>query len=144
MFSKACEYGIRATIFIAEQSLIGQKVGQIAIAKAIDSPEAFTAKTLQILTRNNLVSSDKGPNGGFYLDNKQLNKTCLSQIVVAIDGNDIFKGCALGLKKCNEKMPCPVHFQFKSIRDELQQMLESTTVQDLAIGLKSGLTFLKR
>jgi Rrf2 family transcriptional regulator, iron-sulfur cluster assembly transcription factor len=144
MFSKACEYGIRATIFIAEQSIAGEKVGQIAIAKAIDSPMAFTAKTLQILTRNNIVSAERGPNGGFYLDANQLNTVMLSNIVSAIDGNEIYRGCALGLKHCNEKMPCPVHFQFKSIRDELQQMLETTTLQDLAIGLKSGLTFLKR
>lgn len=144
MFSKACEYAIRAAIFIAEQSLQKRKVGLKEIAKAIDSPEAFTAKTLQILTRNTLVSSDKGPNGGFYLNDEQLRSICLKHLVESIDGNGIYKGCGLGLKACNDKKPCPVHFQFKAIRDELQQMLETTTLQDLAIGIKSGATFLKR
>jgi len=55
MFSKACEYGIKASIFIAEQSLKGDKVGQVAITKAINSPEAFTAKTLQILKNKELL-----------------------------------------------------------------------------------------
>ena len=144
MFSKACEYAIRASIFISGKSLQQIKVGQKEIAKAIDSPEAFTAKTLQILTRNNIISSDKGPHGGFYFSKDQLKNIYLQHIVKAIDGTIVYKGCGLGLKTCNESKPCPVHFQFKAIRDELKQMLETTSIQDLAIGTKSGETFLKR
>jgi len=42
MFSKSCEYAIRACIFIAAESLKRVKVGQKTIAQAIGSPEAFT------------------------------------------------------------------------------------------------------
>ena len=66
MFSKACEYGIRASIFIAEQSLLDKKVSLKDIAKAIDSPEAYTSKILQQLSRNFIINSDKGPTGGFF------------------------------------------------------------------------------
>ena len=44
MFSKACEYGIRASILIASESVNGNRLGLITIAKKIDSPEAFTSK----------------------------------------------------------------------------------------------------
>lgn len=144
MFSKACEYGIRAAIFIAEHSINGERVGQKAIAAAIDSPEAFTAKTLQILTRNHLISAERGPHGGFFFSPEQLQRVRLSDIVAAIDGESIYRGCGLGLKTCNEKAPCPVHFQFKKIREELRQMLETSTIKDLATGLHAGKTFLKR
>ncbi len=144
MFSKACEYAIRATIFIAEQSLQKSKVGQKAIARAIDSPEAFTAKTLQKLTRNNVVSADKGPHGGFYLNEDQLATICLKHIVEAIDGNALFVACGLGLTKCNDKKPCPVHHQFKAIRENLTQMLENTTVQNMARQMKKGDAYLKQ
>ena len=144
MFSKSCEYAIKATIYIAEQSLKGEIVGQKAIVKAINSPEAFTAKTLQILTKSNVISSNKGPKGGFFLDESQLKKTYLSNIVSVVDGDEIYKGCGLGLKMCNEKQPCPVHSKFKLIRESLKEMLETTTVEDLAVGLKSGLSFLKQ
>lgn len=144
MFSKACEYAIRASIFIAKQSLLQKKVGRTEIAKAIESPMEFTAKTLQTLTRNNIISSHKGPHGGFYLTSMQLSNVSLKQIVQAIDGNEIYKGCGLGLKTCNENKPCPVHFQFKMIRDDLENMLATTTIQDMAIGIKAGETFLKR
>ena len=144
MFSKACEYGIKATLYVAHQSLLGNRVGLKDIAKAIDSPEAFTAKSLQQLAKNGVVNSLKGPTGGFNIAKENLAKTKLCHIVEAIDGNSIYVACGLGLKECNELKPCPVHDQFKAIRDELKAMLETTTVQELAIRLHEGGAFLKR
>ncbi len=144
MFSKACEYGIRASIFIAEQSLIDRKVSLKDVAEAIDSPAAYTSKILQKLSRNNIINSDKGPTGGFSMGKKELEKVKLGSIVFAIDGESIYNGCGLGLKKCNEKMPCPVHNQFKMIRDQLKKMLETTTVLSLAVDYEKGFSFLKR
>ena len=144
MFSKACEYGIRASIFIAEQSLLDKKVSLKDIAKAIDSPEAYTSKILQQLSRNFIINSDKGPTGGFSMSKQELEEVKLSTVVTAIDGDAIYKGCGLGLKNCNEKMPCPVHNQFKVVREELREMLETTLVKSLTMDFKEGLTFLKR
>ncbi len=144
MFSKACEYGIRASIYIAEQSLLNRKVSLKDVAQAIESPTAYTSKILQKLTRNSIINSDKGPTGGFSMDKEELEKVKLSSIVFAIDGENIYNGCGLGLKQCNEKKPCPVHNQFKVIRNELKKMLETTTVKSLAVDYEKGLTFLKR
>jgi Rrf2 family iron-sulfur cluster assembly transcriptional regulator len=144
MFSKACEYGIRASIYIAEQSLLERKVSLKEIAEAIESPTAYTSKILQQLSRNFIINSDKGPTGGFSMDTQEMEKVNLSTIVFAIDGDSIYNGCGLGLKKCNEQKPCPVHDQFKLVRDELKSMLERTTVKSLAVNFEKGLTFLKR
>jgi Rrf2 family iron-sulfur cluster assembly transcriptional regulator len=144
MFSKACEYGIRASIFIAEQSLLDKKVSLKDIAKAIDSPEAYTSKILQQLSRNFVINSDKGPTGGFSMNKQELDNVKLSTVVTAIDGEAIYNGCGLGLKNCNEEMPCPAHNQFKIIRDQLKIMLETTLVKSLTMDFKDGLTFLKR
>lgn len=144
MFSKACEYGIKATIYIALQSMDGRRVGLRDIAQQINSPLAFTAKILQELAKNNIVNSVKGPSGGFEIAKNKMDKVKLSHIVMAIDGDSIYKGCGLGLKECNAKEPCPVHDKFNKIRNELRLMLESTSIYELSLGLKSGLTFLKR
>lgn len=144
MFSKACEYAIRATIYIAVQSNKDNRVGIKDISKEIDSPEAFTAKILQQLSRNNIISSIKGPHGGFEIDKNEMSKIKLSHIVMAIDGDTIYKGCGLGFKQCSETQPCPVHDKFKVVRDELKHMLETTNVLELSVGLKKGLTFLHR
>jgi len=143
MFSKACEYGIRATIFIAAESLKNNRVGQKEIAEEIDSPVAFTAKILQKLVHRNIVSSAKGVGGGFSVEKFRLKEIRLVDVVEAIDGDSIFRGCGLGLNDCSEDHPCPVHDKFKSIRGELTTMLENTTLEELAMGIKSGNTFLR-
>ena len=143
MFSKSCNYAIKASIFIAKYSLENEKVGFVDVAKEIDSPQAFTAKILQILVKAGIIDSVKGVNGGFYIPMRRIAATYLVQIVHAIDGDAVFSGCGLGLNQCDENHPCPVHDKFKSIRDELSAMLHSTNLEELALGIKSGETFLK-
>ncbi|SDZ97228.1 transcriptional regulator, BadM/Rrf2 family [Flavobacterium gillisiae] len=143
MFSKTCEYGIRATIFIASQSYQDNRVGLKDIAQKIDSPEAFTAKILQILSKNNIIHSIKGVGGGFEIPKNTMSQIKLIQIVSAIDGDRVFTGCGLGLNHCSEDHPCPVHDKFKEIRNGLATMLENTNLEELALGIKSGDTFLR-
>jgi Rrf2 family protein len=144
MFSKACEYDIRAAIYIAMSSLNDDRVSLRDIAYKIASPEAFTAKILQQLVHHQIIRSVKGAYGGFEIDKKQMKHITLSHIVIAIDGDTLFHGCALGLPECSDRYPCPVHHHFKRIRTELKTMLETTTLHQLAIGLETGMAFLKR
>lgn len=143
MFSKACEYGIKATIFIAINSLENRRVSPKEISEEIDSPKAFTAKILQALVRNEVVKSVRGAYGGFEIDKDKIATTKLSQIVYAIDGDSVYKSCGLGLHTCDENHPCPVHDKFKVVREELSEMLENTSLEELALDIKSGVTFLK-
>ncbi|WP_159024108.1 Rrf2 family transcriptional regulator [Formosa sp. L2A11] len=143
MFSKACEYGIKASIFIALNSLEHRRVGPKEISKEINSPEAFTAKILQALVRNNIVNSIKGAHGGFEIDKKDIKTIMLADIVNAIDGDNIYKGCGLGLQQCNADKPCPMHEKFKLVRAELKNLLESTDLESLALDIKLGESFLK-
>lgn len=143
MFSKACEYGIRATLFIAKSSLKQKRVRLGEIAEAIDSPEAFTAKILQQLAKNGIVKSIKGPYGGFEISEEKLKNTSLYKVVEAIDGPKLFTSCAMGLKACNETYPCPLHNQFVRIQNEISTTLKFTTLLQLASSLEEKLTFLK-
>jgi len=144
MFSKACEYGIKATIHISHQSQQEMRVSLKAVAKAIDSPVAFTAKILQSLANSNIITSSKGPTGGYEILSDKRNIITLYHIVEAIDGDKIYNGCGLGLEQCNEQKPCPIHYKFKTVRDDLKAMLKSTTITELTNGLHEGLAFLKR
>ncbi|MDN3664227.1 RrF2 family transcriptional regulator [Algibacter miyuki] len=143
MFSKACEYGIKAAIFIATKSYEDKRVSPKEIAEEINSPQAFTAKILQSLVRHDVVSSVKGAYGGFEIEKRKISEVKLAQIVNAIDGDSIYVGCGLGLAKCDENHPCPVHDKFKSVREELKNMLENTTLEELALNIKSGASFLR-
>jgi Rrf2 family protein len=143
MFSKTCEYAIRAVIFIAQKTVDGSRVGIKEVAYGIDSPEHFIAKILQELSRKGIIQSQKGPAGGFYLD-AQSRKHTLADIVQLIDGDQIFSGCALGLKQCSEAKPCPLHSEFKKIREAISKMLQSTHVGEFSDQLTQKLVFLKR
>jgi DNA-binding IscR family transcriptional regulator len=68
----------------------------------------------------------------------------LADIVHIIDGDDIFSGCALGLKQCSETKPCQLHSEFKKIRDSISKMLKSTHVGEFSDQLEQKLLFLKR
>lgn len=143
MFSKTCEYAIRAMIFIAQQSKSDVRVGVKDIAKGIGSPEHFIAKILQDLSRKGLVLSLKGPTGGFYLDNKTL-KCTLADIVKAIDGDKLFSGCGLGLEYCSDAKPCPLHHEFKKIREDIYKTLQTTKLGEFHDQLAKSIGFLKR
>lgn len=143
MFSKACEYGIKASIFIAINSWDGKRVSPKEISKEIDSPTAFTAKILQALVKHDIIDSVKGAYGGFEIDKRKISSIKLAQIVNAIDGDKIYNGCGLGLHVCDEDHPCPVHDKFKVVRNELKEMLEKTNLEQLALDIKSGASFLK-
>lgn len=143
MFSKTCEYAIRAMIFIAQKTNQDGRVGIKDIAKGINSPVHFIAKILQDLTRKGLLQSAKGPSGGFYLDKTSM-KQSLADIVRAVDGDKIFYGCCLGLKQCSEAKPCPIHFEFKKVRQELFGMLQNTRIDAFTEALENNTAFLKR
>lgn len=142
MFSKACEYAIRAALYISIKSVDGSKLGIKEIAKEIDSPEPFTAKILQTLSREKIISSIKGPNGGFYLDPKA-KPVPINAIVRAMDGEDVLYTCSLGLKECSDDFPCPIHHEIKRYKDRLRKIMKEKTLQDLTKELASGKTFLK-
>ncbi len=143
MFSKSCEYGLRAAIFIAQQTTQNNKVSLSTISEEINSPQAFTAKILQQLTRNDIVKSIKGPYGGFTIEEDKM-ETKLSEVVSVLDGDSIYTGCGLGLKQCDANSPCPLHFKFIEIRDNLRDMLESTSLKSIANDMNLESTILKR
>lgn len=142
MFSKACEYAIRAVLYIAIKSPNGQRLGLKQIAKEVDSPIPFTAKILQTLSRKGIIASTKGPNGGFYLKPKS-KPVSLGAIVRAIDGSDTLHMCAIGLKECSDRYPCPIHEQVKAYKDSLRLAMNEKTVKEMAKDLGEGRTFLK-
>ena len=136
MFSKATDYAVRATIFIARNSSLSKKLGIEEISVAINSPQYFTAKILQILTKKELIKSTPGPNGGFFLlnESKQLP---IRTIIDAMGESTTLDKCVLGLKECSEKSPCPMHAQYKNIKRELQELFDSKTIEMLAAEVKS-------
>lgn len=137
MFSKTCEYGLRACVFIAIKTEKGRRLGIREIAAEIESPMYFTGKILQNLVKARIISSAKGPNGGFYFppDAAQMP---LIRILEVLGCDGFFHQCALGLKDCSDSHPCPMHHEFKPFREGLLELLTHTTIQQLAADIRLG------
>lgn len=142
MLSKSCKIAIRAVVYVASKAGDEKRHSVKEIAAEVDAPEAFTAKILQALTKHQVISSLKGPYGGFFIEDFQLSQPIIN-IVNAIDGLQAFTGCGLGLKYCSEKKPCPFHYEYKDVRTRMLNTFQKTTVKKLAANLEKGMALVK-
>lgn len=133
MFSKTTEYALRATIFIAQKGTLKHKLGIEEISEAIDSPKSFTAKILQMLTRDNkVISSIRGPHGGFFMT-ESAKLLPLRAVIDAMEDDNVLKKCVLGLNKCSEINPCPLHAEYKVIKAQITRLFETKTIGETAL-----------
>jgi Rrf2 family transcriptional regulator, iron-sulfur cluster assembly transcription factor len=95
-----------------------------------------------LLTRGDIISSIKGPNGGFYISDKA-RQLPVKAVLVALDEYVVLEKCVLGLRECSEVKPCPMHAQYKFIKPQLQRLFESRTIQSLADDIDKGDAFIK-
>jgi len=143
MLSTSCKYALRAAVYLMANTSDVKKAGIKQVAEEIEANEHTTGKILQLLVRERIIASAKGPNGGFYISH-HAKKIRLIDIVEVVDGVHFFFECGLGLKKCSERKPCPIHNTYKVSRERLFKEFSSLTIQDLANGIEKGEAFLKR
>lgn len=136
MLSNSCRYGIRAVIYLASQPLSNGKTGIKKISSDLDLPTPFLAKILQQLAKQKILSSSKGPHGGFSLF-KDPKKITIFDIVNIIDGDDIFINCVIHNGSCEslgkDKKHCPLHEDYEKLRADLIKLFISKTIYDLVI-----------
>ncbi len=139
MFSRSCEYALQSILYITLHSKNGKAVGLKQISDSQKIPLHFLSKILQQLVKGKVLNSIKGPNGGFAL-NVSPNRLRLIKVVELIDGLDIFDRCGIGLKKCSDKTPCPIHFEFKVVKEKIRQVLTEKTLSELCEDVGKGLS----
>lgn len=134
LFSRACEHGIRAVLYLATTPEEARPVQVKDIAAAIDVPFPFLAKILQSLSRKGILKSQKGPGGGVTLSDN-VDRMTLLDVVDAIDGlQDLQERCVLGLAECSSEAPCALHNDWAGIRDRLVELMGSRSIVDFARG----------
>lgn len=133
IYSNACEYAIRALTYLARHPDKFSLAREISEIEKI--PHYFLSKILQDLARDGLLKSTKGPGGGFRLT-KAVEKYTLYEIKEAIDGIADLDDCAVGLARCNDLIPCPLHETFKPLREQIKKYLQVTTLADMAYAVE--------
>ena len=141
MLSNASQYAIRAVLFLAEKSNKTTKFSAVEISDALEIPFHFIAKLLQLLVKKKVVSSTKGPNGGFFMTSKNTElKIC--DVLVVIETKKVFEGCFLGLSICGDENPCPVHHIVAKFKSELFAKFEQQSIKNFAKEIKENGTYI--
>lgn len=134
MLSNTCKYAIRSVIYLSINAKEGKKIGIKKISEELEIPTPFLGKILQSLARQKLLTSTKGPHGGFGMG-KDPSEITLMNIVEIVDGLDMFENCLIGIRPCktgsNKQAPCPVHNQFGSIRKQIYDLFKEKNIGQL-------------
>jgi Rrf2 family protein len=141
MLSNTCKTAIKAVIFLCSKFDTKGNASLKEIAEYINANEHTVGKILQILVKQNIIKSMKGPSGGFYISKEQQEQPIIN-IVEAIDGKEIFSSCGLGLSKCSSSHPCPIHDEYKKARDIIEKLFRQKRVLDLCKPVNMGLAYL--
>lgn len=129
IFSKKCELALQAVLYLSAITP-GKMKNAKEISDELHVPKEFVSKVLQTLTLNGIVASRKGKSGGFFLG-KPASQIKLIEIVLAIDGMQIFHSCVLGFPGCSPDNPCPVHEKWGLLRDNTYKMLNESNLEEL-------------
>src|SRR5690606_17914527 len=135
ILSRACEYGLRAVIYLASLKENGY-VSIRTISNELERSFPFLTKIFQKLTQAGLMDSFRGPSGGVTFTRSPAEIT-LRDVVIAIDGPELVHGCVLGLPGCGEQKPCPLHDRWSEVRGSIDQLFKETTLVDMAEDIKS-------
>jgi len=135
IFSHATEYAIRGLSELAGRARGGMFMLDDLIAGTM-LPRDFLAKIFQRLVRAGILNSCKGRGGGFSLA-RAPHEITIMNVMEAIEGPQPVDGCAVGMGRCSDGMPCPQHHLYKPLRLRLKEYLTTTTLADLSASLKS-------
>tara|TARA_B100001079_G_C16193289_1_gene418161 strand:- start:252 stop:713 length:462 start_codon:yes stop_codon:yes gene_type:complete len=131
LYSKSAEYAIQAMIYLTENKSDSPTMIH-KIASSYGIPSQFLSKIMQSLVKHRLIHATRGRTGGVTLA-KSPEKIYLNDIVVCIDGPILENPqCVIGLNLCSDEVPCPLHDQWKPIKEKMRQMLENESLKHLA------------
>lgn len=136
IFSTACSNAIRASLYVAASGNGQNFVPIREISGELGISFHFLTKILQSLTQQNIMTSFRGPRGGISLA-RPPSEISLYDIVIAIDGPQLFQSCILGLDHCGEAEPCPLHNQWIHIRQQISDMLQGIKLDTLSNKIES-------
>ncbi|MCF6353126.1 MAG: Rrf2 family transcriptional regulator [Cyclobacteriaceae bacterium] len=129
MFSNSTKYAIRTIEYLLNYQG-GKKLSVAYLAKELDIPQPFLSKIMQQLSKRDVISSTKGRGGGFYLSKENMNRP-LIDIVICIEGYNVFDNCILGLKECSDENPCLLHKYYKAFKKSLEKPINQDSIKEL-------------
>ncbi len=125
------EYGIRAMLYIGMHSDQGP-VTSHEIAKHQGIPEPYLRQILALLSKDRLIQSNRGPQGGHVLG-RRASQITLRDILVTLEGQTTGIDQILSLP-CTIDVGtefCAIREVFLAVKKEVERILSQMTLEEL-------------
>jgi Rrf2 family protein len=100
------------------------------IAEAYHIPPQLLAKILQKLTREGLLRSHAGMNGGYSLA-REAHEISAFEVIRAIDGPLFITSCTTGTSVCDLTASCTIKEPLARVSESIVELLRNTRISDL-------------
>ena len=140
-FGVGVDYSLKALLLLAERYPSPVPVRVEEIAETQDIPENYLRRLLIELKRGGLVASQKGPSGGYLLA-KSPSRITMADVVEIVEGDYVPVECLEeSSTNCPREQPCAMRDVWRDVRNTVNTILRTATLQSLAEKRKHALTF---
>jgi len=130
ILSQTAVYALRATLCLAGHGPAA-RVRVDDIAEQLSVPRNYLSKILHALARAGVLTSSRGPGGGFQLA-RPARELMLSEVVEQFDELPEESGCLLGRAVCSDRDPCAAHHRWKDVSLSVKEFFRETSIGDLS------------
>jgi Rrf2 family protein len=130
IFTKSTAYALQALIELSKSK---KPIDVATLSNLTNLPRPFLAKLLQNLSKNGIVKSFKGINGGFLLA-KDPKEITITEIFKALEDKDSFVFyCSSSKEKCTRDRNdiCSLWPFFSKLEGEISKVLDKYTLFDV-------------
>jgi len=122
-------YGIHAMYDLAKNVNAGPQPIK-AIAERQGIPEAYLEQLFAVLKRDGLVNSVRGAQGGYTLS-RTPEEITVGDVLRTLEGGLNLVDCLEEEETCGKSCACPSRIVWMKIRDGLNAIVDSITLQDM-------------
>jgi len=129
IYSKTCEYAVRALAFLAEKP-VSEKTRVPEICAETGAPAPYLSKIFQCLVTAGILASHRGARGGFSFT-RDPKRVSVMEIIEAVDSLEPWSECMMGLSRCDDKTACPIHDIWKQAKTKMTKKFRQTKLTDM-------------
>ena len=127
--ARGSRYALEALVVLGSAPT-GEMMEAREIAERAHLPAPFLSKILRSLAAGGVLRSRRGQ--GFALA-RPPDRIALEDVLRVVEGHEaIWDTCIFWRSDCDEARPCPLHFRWTEIKPDVQQVMGSVTLADIA------------
>ncbi len=131
--SKMTDYAVIILAEMATRQEISkdQMLSASGLAESTKLPEPTVSKILKLLARKDIVTSTRGMNGGYQL-NQSPDHINMAHVIVATDGPIALTACVdEGSDCCDRANDCAMKGQWNPVNQAMQAALENVSLKQM-------------